>query len=75
MDNLNQKEADASNISLPSKEQSSDGISFSQNNQNGSVDTQNAVTIDKISTDVATARQQKNEHPDKKKKNKKKRNL
>ena len=75
MDNLNQKEADASNISLPSKEQSSDGISFSQNNQNSSVDTQNAVTIDKISTDVATARQQKNEHPDKKKKNKKKRNL
>ena len=75
MDNLNQKEADASNISLPSKEQSSDGISFSQNNQNGSVDTQNAVSIDKISTDVATARQQKNEHPDKKKKNKKKRNL
>ena len=61
--------------SVTPSESASDGISFSQNNQNGSVDTQNAVTIDKISTDVATARQQKNEHPDKKKKNKKKRNL
>lgn len=75
MDNLNKTEAEASNTSVPSKEQSSDGISFSQNSQNISVDTQNTVSIDKISTDVATTRQPKSEHPDKKKKPKKKRNL
>ncbi len=105
MDNLNQTEADASNTSEPSKDKSSDGISFSQNgqnvqnmqssqngqcsqnvqncrnvqngqtSQNGALDNQNVVSIDKISTDVATAKQPKGEHPDKKKKPKKKRNI
>lgn len=78
MDNLNQNEADASNIPLPSKEQSSDGISFSknqQNNQNTQSDSKNIVSIDKVSTDVATAKKDKTDHSDKKKKPKKKRNL
>lgn len=78
MDNLNQNEADASNIPLPSKEQSSDGISFSKNqqyNQNTQSDSKNIVSIDKVSTDVATAKKDKTDHSDKKKKPKKKRNL
>lgn len=75
MDNLNQNEADASNISLPSKDQSSDGISFSQTDQNDAKNAQNAVSIDKISTDTATHRTPKGDYPDKKKKPKKKRNL
>lgn len=75
MDNLNQNEADASNIPLPSKDNSSDGISFSQNPENNGLESQNNVTIDKISTDVATSRKDKTDHSDKKKKPKKKHNV
>ncbi len=75
MDNLNQNEADASNIPLPSKDNSSDGISFSQNPENSRLESQNNVTIDKISTDLATPRKDKNGQSDKKKKPKKKHNV
>ena len=75
MDNLNQNEADASNIPLPSKDDSSDGISFSQIDENSKLESQNSVTIDKVSTDLATSRKDKNDHSDKKKKTKKKRNV
>ena len=75
MDNLNQNEADASNIPLPSKDNSSDGISFSKNPENSGLESQNNVTIDKISTDLATPRKDKNSQSDKKKKPKKKHNV
>lgn len=75
MDNLNQNEADASNIPLPSKDNSSDGISFSKNPENSGLESQNNVTIDKISTDLATPRKDKNGQSDKKKKPKKKHNV
>lgn len=75
MDNLNQNEADASNIPLPSKDDSSDGISFSKNPENSGLESQNNVTIDKISTDLATPRKDKNGQSDKKKKPKKKHNV
>ena len=75
MDNLNQNEADASNIPLPSKDNSSDGISFSKNPENNGLESQNNVTIDKISTDLATPRKDKNSQSDKKKKPKKKHNV